>query len=266
MPTILITGATDGIGLETARQMLAKGWRVLVHGRSEERAGEALSALKAAGGKASALWGDLSEMAQVQALAAQAQKLAPALDVLLLNAGVYEQKRALTKDGFERTMGINHFAHLLLAMKLRKALAAASAPRVVWVSSMVHVGASLDLEDLDLAKSWGAYEAYGASNLANAATAAEMAHRNEWLGVLSFSLHPGVVATKLLTRNFGAGGVPTPQGVKTSIHCATAPGLEGFNGAYFNHAAPARPNSKVLDPAFTAALWDRSAERLKAWL
>ncbi|HTA16640.1 MAG TPA: SDR family NAD(P)-dependent oxidoreductase, partial [bacterium] len=213
MPTALVTGSTDGIGLETARQLQARGWRVVVHGRDRERAGSALKALaRAGGGEASAVWGDLASMPAVLDLAAQAGRAAPALDVLMLNAGVYEANRALSPDGFERTMGINHFAHLLLSLRLRGALKAAAAPRVIWVSSGVHRGASLDLGDLDLARDWSGYGAYAASKLANAVSAAEMARRPDFEGVVSVSLHPGVVGTKLLTRNFGKGGVPIGEG------------------------------------------------------
>jgi NAD(P)-dependent dehydrogenase (short-subunit alcohol dehydrogenase family) len=268
VPTALITGSTDGIGLETARRLLAKGWRVLVHGRNRDRAASALDALAGAGGEgaASAVWGDLASMAAVLDLAAQVGRAAPALDVLMLNAGVYEPKRSLSPDGFERTMGINHFAHFLLGLRLRGALKAAPAPRVIWVSSGVHQGATLDLGDLDLARDWSGYGAYAASKLANAVTAAEMARRPDFKGILSVSLHPGVVGTKLLTRNFGKGGVPVDEGAKTTLFCALSPDLKSHNGGYFSHEAPARPDPRVADPVFGEKLWNASVARLSAWL
>ena len=266
MRTALVTGANDGIGFATAQALLGKGWRVLVHARSQSKAGQAVAALANAGGEAVGVWGDLAELAQVQALAAQAAAPAPVLDVLINNAGVYEQARAMTRDGFERTMGINHFGHLLLTLKLRDALAKSDQPRVIQVSSGVHLGAKLDLDDLDLAHGWSGYGAYGASKLANAVTAAELARRPAWKGVMSFSLHPGVVTTKLLTRNFGTGGIAPAAGARTSVYCATEAGLEGRNGGYFSDSRAAQPNPRVLDPAFGAELWDRSLERLKKWL
>lgn len=266
MPTALITGSTDGIGQETARQLLVKGWRVLVHGRSKERAESVVKALGGAGGEAEPVWGDLASMDAVVKLAEQTAKTAPRLDVLLLNAGVFESTRSLSPDGFERTMAINHFAHLLLSLRLRERLAAAPAGRVIWVSSGVHHGARLDLDDLDLMKGWSGYGAYASSKLANALSAAEMARRPEWAGLLAFSLHPGVVGTKLLTRNFGMGGVSTAEGSKTSVFCVLTPDLKRHNGAYFNHSAPSAADPRVGDLALGRELWERSLVRLKVWL
>ncbi|HTA16272.1 MAG TPA: SDR family NAD(P)-dependent oxidoreductase, partial [bacterium] len=124
MTTALVTGASDGIGLETARGLLKRGWRVLVHGRDQARAGVAVKALKSTQGEAVPVWGDLAEMDQVWALATQARRLAPALDLLVNNAGVFEKERRVTKDGFERTLAINHFAHWVLAQRLRHSLQA----------------------------------------------------------------------------------------------------------------------------------------------
>jgi retinol dehydrogenase-12 len=266
MTTALVTGASDGIGLETARGLLKRGWRVLVHGRDQARAAAAVKALKGPQGEAVPVWGDLAEMDQVWALATQARRLAPGLDLLVNNAGVFEKERRLTQDGFERTLGINHFAHWVLAQRLRTSLQAVPAGRVVWVSSQVHVGADLALDDLDLARGWSGYGAYGASKLANAATAAEQARRPEWKGVLAFSLHPGVVATKLLHQNFGAGGIATEEGAKTSLFCGLQARMEKFNGGYFKDSAPAKPHPKVLDPVFGQRLWDLTQSRVEKWL
>jgi NAD(P)-dependent dehydrogenase (short-subunit alcohol dehydrogenase family) len=265
VPTALITGSTDGIGLETARQMLDKGWRILVHGRNQDRAA---SAVKALGGPANAVavWADLASMEAVLDLAAQVGRAGPGLDLLMLNAGVYESKRSLTSDGFERTLAVNHFSHLLLSLRLRTLLQAAPAPRIVWVSSGVHHGAALDLGDLELARGWSGYGAYAASKLANAVTAAEMARRPEFGGVVSVSLHPGVVGTKLLTRNFGKGGVPLSEGAKTTLFCALSPDLKRHNGGYYSQAAPARPDPRVEDPVFGRKLWDSCLARLGAWI
>ncbi len=265
MPTALVTGSSDGIGLETARALAARAWTVLLHGRNPARAEEARAAMPA-GSAVEALWGDLARLDEVLALALKVSRLAPRLDLLVLNAGVYESRRSLTPDGFERTMGINHFAHLLLAQKLRPALKAAPAARLLWVSSGVHRGATLDLDDLDLQRNWTPYGAYAASKLANAACAAEAARRPEWSGVPSFSLHPGVVGTKMLTRNFNMSGIPPAQGAETSLFCALEPKLAGVPGGYFSHSAPARPDARVEDPLFTSRLWDASLARLAPWI
>jgi NAD(P)-dependent dehydrogenase (short-subunit alcohol dehydrogenase family) len=266
MPTALVTGSSDGIGLETARGLLARAWTVLLHGRNPARAASAAQALSGGPGTVVPVSGDLASMDAVRDLGRQTLGAAPSLDCLILNAGVYESKRSLTADGFERTMAINHFAHVLLFSLLQKGLARAAAPRVLWLSSGLHQGAALDLDDLDLARGWSGGRAYGASKLANAVCAAEAARRSPVPGLLSFSLHPGVVHTKLLTQNFGGGGVPVAEGAKTSLHCATAAGLERFQGGYFSDSAPRKPDARVLDPEFGSQLWERSLERLNPWL
>ena len=261
MKTMLVTGANDGIGLETARQLLKLGHRMVVHARSEATATAAVQKL----GGGEAVWGDLAEMAQVVALAGQVANLAPSIDVLVNNAGVYQVRRELTPDGFESTMAINHFSHMLLTLKLLPQLKAAKAPRVVTVASGVHQGAALDLDDLQISKNWSPYGSYATSKLANVLFAAELAAREgDWL--LSFSLHPGVISTKLLHKGFGAGGASLESGALTSVYCATRPGLEKFNGGYFSNSAPAGANKKADDPQFRKALWDRSSALLKNWL
>jgi NAD(P)-dependent dehydrogenase (short-subunit alcohol dehydrogenase family) len=258
MKTILVTGANDGIGKETARQLLKLGHTVLVHARSEGKARSAVAEL----GKAIAVWGDLSEMAQVLALASQVSNVAPVLDVLINNAGVYEDRRSLTKDGFETTMAINHFSHMLLTLKLLPSIK----ERVISVASGVHYGADLDLEDLTISKRWSPYGSYSASKLANVLFAAELALRPEAKGRLSFSLHPGVISTKLLHKGFGMGGASLESGAKTSVYCATESGLEQNNGGYFSNSSATKPNALAFDDGFRKRFWEKSLALLKPWL
>ena len=140
MKTVLITGATDGIGRETARAMLAKDWHAFVHGRSRPKAERAVGELNERHGpQATPVWGDLSKMSEVVALAQQVLELAPRLDVLISNAGVFETRRRMTDDGFEMTMAVNHFAPFLLTRRLLPAVLATQG-RIVVVASMAHQG------------------------------------------------------------------------------------------------------------------------------
>lgn len=259
----LITGANDGIGLETAKQLAALGWRVLVHARSEAKAAKAASAV---GKSAEPVWADLADLEQVVAMAGQVAKLIASLDVLVNNAGVYESERSLTKDGFERTMGVNHFSHMLLTLKLQPLLAKAKQARVITVSSVAHQGGGLDLDDLNMERGWSAYGAYAASKLANVLFARELARRPGFGGMLSFSLHPGVIATKLLHKGFGPGGAPLAGGAKTSVYCATAPGLESQQGGYFSDSAPVAAHAQASNAHFCMEFFERSLKDLRPWL
>ena len=171
MKTILITGATAGIGRENARQLLAQGHRMLLHGSTHERAQQTINTLNAA--TALPVWGDLADMHQVLALTDQVRQHTPVLDVLLHNAGVYEHQRHLTPDGFERTMAVNHFAPFLLTQALLDLVQASPQGRVITVSSIAHQSGRLDVNDLTFARHFDGYAAYAASKLANIDTGGE---------------------------------------------------------------------------------------------
>jgi NAD(P)-dependent dehydrogenase (short-subunit alcohol dehydrogenase family) len=265
---VLITGANDGIGLATAKAMLERGFAVIIHARNEDKAKTGVQRLEKgnAGAELIPVWGDLAHMDQVLRLAEQVKQVLPmgnGLDVLINNAGVYEDKRTLTADGFETNMGINHFSHALLTLKLHETLMVASAPRVLMVSSGVHIGAHLDFEDLELNKGWSPSGAYAASKLANSLFAAGLAQNKDWDGIWTCSLHPGVIRTKMGIRVFGVGGEPLAEGAKTSVYCATATGLESQNGGFFAHSRPAQGSPLIYNKQKVAEFWDLTLHRLK---
>lgn len=261
--TIMVTGATDGIGFETARVLLANGARVLVHGRTAAKAGAAVKRLAVAGGDPWPVSGDLSRMREVIGLAAQVREKTDTLDVLVNNAGVYTARRELTDDGFELTMAVNHFAHFLLTRLLEPALAATAGSRVVNVSSMTHQSGSLDPADLTFASAWSPYGAYSNSKLANLLFTRELARRVADSGRVTNALHPGVIGTKLLRAGFALGGAPVTEGAKTSVYLATSEAGGRANGKYFVDCRETPPARQARDDALAARLWAES-ERLLA--
>jgi NAD(P)-dependent dehydrogenase (short-subunit alcohol dehydrogenase family) len=268
MKTVLVTGATDGIGRETARELLEHGLRVLVHGRSERKAVSCAEELgrTTQTGKATPVWGDLSDMQQVAALAAQVTALAPALDVLINNAGVYEQRRRLSVDGFEMTMAVNHFAPYLLTRLLGPTLSAAPAGRIVTVSSMAHESGDLEIDDLAFARGWDAYDAYAASKLANILFTRALAKRLEGTRVTANALHPGVIDTKLLHAGFAMKGAPVEQGARTSVYLATSDKVAGVSGKYFIDCRDKTPSRAARDDGLAEALWSESEGLLAGFL
>lgn len=260
MPSAIVTGATDGIGFFTALDLSRAGFAVGVHGRSHDKAHRACAGLEELhrGGTFVPLWGELSSLAQVRALAAEAAAKFPTLDVLVNNAGVFMDQRVLTADGLETTMAVNHFAPFLLTALLRPALEAAPAARVVNVSSMAHANGRLDLKDLTFARGFSGYGAYSASKLCNVLFTHALARRLKGTRVTTHALHPGVISTKLLRQGFGAGGAPVESGSRTSVYVATAPELAGKSGLYFSEAREAPCARHAKDPKLEEGLWDAS--------
>src|SRR5260370_39863943 len=179
MKTALVTGATEGIGRETTRQLLEKGYRVLVHGLTKQKADGAIDELRRAipSGGADSVHGDLSVMSEVVALARQAMAEADTLDVLINNAGVYEHKRSLTRDGLETTMAVNHFAPFVLTRKLLDVLKPAPQGRIISLSSNAHEKVRLEIRNARFAYDLEGYDAYASSKLANVLLTSALARR-----------------------------------------------------------------------------------------
>jgi NAD(P)-dependent dehydrogenase (short-subunit alcohol dehydrogenase family) len=265
--TVLVTGATDGIGRETALALAASGMRVLVHGRDQRRTETTCNELRARvpGTQADPLVADLSSMAAVRSLAAEICSRTDRLDVLLHNAGVFMKRRQLSVDGYEMTFAVNHLASFLLTALLGDLLAASAPARVVTVSSVAHQRGRLDFDDLQSERSFDGYRAYSASKLANVLFAFELAARRRLDGITSNALHPGVVTTKLLHEGFGSTGINPAEGARNSVYLATSPDVEGISGMYFDNCRPGRVAPAAEQSDLRDRLWVVS-ERLTGLL
>ncbi len=254
---ILVTGATDGIGKQTALELGQLGHAVWVHGRSAAKAEEAAAALRQEAKTATftPVHADLSRLSEVRQLGTEL--LTAKLDVLLHNAGVFQKTREVTVDGFELTLAVNHLAPFLLTHLLLPSLPKSG--RVVLVSSVAHQRGHIDFEDLQSARHFDGYGVYAASKLANVLFCGELARR---LGPAPsvFALHPGVISTKLLTTGFGVGGASLEEGARTSVYAATDPSLAGTTDRYFSDARPAKPSAASQDPATQRRFYELSAE------
>ena len=259
--TALVTGATRGIGLETAVRLAGLGAEVLVHGRDEGRGAAALAAVRAASapGAAPAVYtADLSTRAGAHRLADAVLGDRPTLDVLVANAGVYSARRVETADGLELTFAVNVVAPLLLAVRLLPALRAAAPSRIVILSSASHWTGELDWDDLQLAAP-GAYDAlraYDRSKLAVLMLTLALARRLEGSGVSAGCLDPGDVATTMLAAGWpDLQGISVEDGAVTSVYLASAPEAEGLSGVYFEAGAAVTPLAAALHVDDQERLW-----------
>ncbi len=257
---VLVTGATDGIGRETAKALVQLGAEVILHGRNAARLREARHELELLGGlELPEPW--RADLAVLDEVRRGAEKLGgAALDVLINNAGVFMNERRLTVDGFEVTLQVNHLAPFLLTHLLLPALEASGAGRVVNVSSVAHTRGKIDPDDFTLARGFSGYGAYAASKLCNVLFTTELARRLGARPVTVNALHPGVVSTKLLQQGFGMGGPDSlAEGAATSVYLATSDEVASITGKYFVRSREATPARTAQDPALAQRLYDRTA-------
>lgn len=257
----LVTGATRGIGLETAVRLAGLGADVLVHGRDHGRGAAALAAVRAASAPAAAPAlheADLDAIAGVRRLAAEVVRDCPRLDVLVANAGVFAPERHETADGLELTFAVNAVAPILLATELLPVLRAAAPARIVILSSASHWTGVIHWHDLQLAAP-GAYSglrAYDQSKLAVLMLTLALSRRLEGQGVSAVCLDPGNVATSMLARGWpGLAGIPAEDGAVTSVYLASAPEAAGVSGGYFEGGAAVMPLAAALEVAAQERLW-----------
>ena len=270
--TVLVTGASGGIGQATALGLAAMGAHLAITGRDRGRTEGAAREIRAAGGgPVDVFVADLSAQSQVRRLAAEVLQRLPRIDVLVNNVGGFWNTRHVTADGLEHTFALNHLAPFLLTNLLLGRLKHSTPARVVTVSSNAQALGRIDFEDLQAERSYSGARAYNQSKLANVLFSYELARRLERTGVTANALHPGVVRTA-----FGAedpGGVQRllvpfvrpfmkapAQGAATSVHLASAPGLEQVTGRYFVGRKSRRSAKRSYDQAAAARLWQVSAD------
>lgn len=245
----LVTGATDGIGFETAAGLAAAGQAVLVHGRSEASARGAVDRLAARvpGARLEPVWADFARLDDVRDLVRSL--VGRSLAGLVHNAGTLQKARSLTVDGWETTWQVNHLAPFLVHHGLGPSIVPGG--REVWVSSMLHTRGTIPFDDINGERGYDGVRAYNNSKLANVLMALRTGRTVPASRLGSFALHPGVVATKVL-RQFGASGGTTAQaGARTSLFAALAPELVGRTGLYLDgreaEAAPSARDEELQD-------------------
>lgn len=277
----LVTGATSGIGTETARALASAGAEVLITGRSREAVETAREGIIRAvpGASIGTLIMDLADLDSVRRAAARLPDRTARIDILVNNAGIMACPQACSREGCELQFATNHIGHFLFSCLLAPALIAAGAARVVTLSSSAHKYTAVDFDDLHFRhKPYDKWLAYGQSKTANILFALEFGRRLQHRGVRSFAVHPGVIATNLIRhldeadfKHMRAESAAKrtrmvfktiPQGAATSVWAATSPGLADQNGLYLEDcgiAAEVAPGN--YDSGYLAYARDGEAAR-----
>jgi retinol dehydrogenase-14 len=271
--TVLVTGATGGIGKATAVGLARLGARVAITGRNMARAEAAAADIRAAANNAAvdAFAADLSSQTQVRRLAGEVLDRYPRLDVLVNNVGGFWAHRHVTADGLERTFALNHLASFLLTNLLLDRLTASAPARIVTVSSGAQARGRIDVDDLQGERNYSGQRAYSQSKLANVMFTYELARRLEGTGVTATVLHPGVVRTSFGAEDQAAHFafmiraarpfMKTPaEGAVTPVYLASSPQVEGMTGRYFANRKPKTSAKTTYDTAATARLWQASSD------
>lgn len=266
----VVTGANTGIGKETARELARRGARVLLACRSREKTEAAIEELRSDTGSDALDWVelDLGSLASVRSAAQQVLERVPRLDALINNAGLVRD-RGVTREGFEKTFGVNHLGHFALTQLLLERLVASRPSRIVNVASDSHYSAKgIDFDALKRpTPSVTGYPEYEVSKLCNVLFTRELARRLEGKAVTAYALHPGVIASDIWRP------MPWPlrsviklfmksnaDGAKTTLYCATAPELADVSGRYYVNCREKRPSRMSQDDALARELWQRSEE------
>ncbi|MFI9407224.1 SDR family oxidoreductase [Nocardia sp. NPDC052316] len=271
MKTILITGATSGIGLAAAQQCAAQGHRLVLVGRNPRKLADAATAVRAAGaGGVDTFECDFAVQSSIRQLAKSVLAQYDRLDVLANNAGGYQKNRVETEDGIETTFAVNYLGGFLLTELLIDLMVRSAPSRVLFTSSVLHFGATLDFDDLGLERGYSGEQAYSRSKLADILYARALARRVEGTGVTVNAFHPGAVATgiwdsmpwfgqplvALAKRLFM---ITAEEGGRALTYLATDPEVAAVTGAYFQKNRIKTPSRRAQDDALGQQLCEVSA-------
>ena len=266
--TVVITGATSGIGEAAALALAAQGARIVFAARDAAKAADLMGRLTRANPDAAHdhVTGELSTLAGMRGAGEALAAKAPRIDVLVNNAGAIFANREVTADGLEKTFAVNHMAYFVVTEILRPNFAPDA--RIVSTASGAHAAGRLDFDDLQLERRYSAFTAYGTSKLCNILWNRELARRLDGAGVTANCFHPGGVSTGFGSNNRGLLAtifklasplLLTPEkGADTLVWLASSPDVEGKTGGYWSRRRLTQPTAAGRDDAAAALLWAES--------
>jgi retinol dehydrogenase-12 len=270
--TVLITGASAGVGLQSTIGLAKLGAEVVMVGRDEGRTAQAAALVKSQTGNPaiSYLLADLSSLKDVCKLAQEFKDKYKKLDVLLNNAGAIFLTRKVSVDGYEMSLALNHLNYFLLTDLMLDMLKAGPAERIVNVASRAHYRGHVNFDDLQSQHGYNGMRVYSMSKLMNVLFTYELARRLQGTNVTANCLHPGFVASNFAANNgwwvrlgmtFMSGRISVEEGAKCSIFLASSPEVQGVSGKYFNYdMKETRSSDESYDETEARRLWDVSEQ------
>ena len=269
--TVVITGATSGIGQVAAEALAGMGARVVLVARDRARAEAALARLRVKGPNVAhaAYYADLSRLSEMKRVGQEIAAAEPHIDVLINNAGAMFGRRLVTEDGLERTFATNHVAYFVMTHLLRRQLQPPA--RIINTASHAHRGNRLNFDDLQATNGYRGFRVYGCSKLANILFTRELARRLEGAGVTANSLHPGFANTRFGDEGPAGFGrsvfqflkkfALTPEkGAETIIFLASSGECANVSGAYFYKCRAVAPSRAAQDDEAARRLWEATAK------
>jgi NAD(P)-dependent dehydrogenase (short-subunit alcohol dehydrogenase family) len=271
--TVVITGATSGIGEIAACKLAEQGARIVFIARDRGRAESTLKRLEsiAPGRNHTVHYANLSRLAEMKRVSEAIAATEPRIDVLVNNAGALFATRQVTGEALEMTFATNHMAYFVVTSLLLERLEATPGARIVCTASAAHRRAHMDFNDLQMEKSYNGFMMYSRSKLMNILFTRELARRLAGTGVTANSLHPGFVATRWADGNGGFlafmvkvgkrfTALTPEEGAKTIIYLASSPEVDGVTGKYFHKCQQELPTAQAQNDADARRLWDLSMQ------
>ena len=268
----LITGATNGIGQESAKALNKMGAEIVFIARSEEKGNFLKQQLKNDSGRdATMIVANLSSQAEVKRAANEFLALEKPLDILLNNAGIMNRERNETVDGLEEVFSVNHLAYFTLSLMLSEKLRQTENSRIINVASGAHQFVKdMNFDDLQSEKTFKPLQVYGQSKLANILFTKSLSEKLLNSGVTVNCLHPGFVSTGIGSNNKGIWNLlmflakpfakRTNKGAETSIYLCSSPAVKNISGEYFVDCTVEKVSEAANDPKQAEKLWDISVE------
>jgi retinol dehydrogenase-14 len=271
----VVTGATAGLGRETALALARMGATLVIVARDPVKAARTREELEAIAGarRVEVVLADFADLHSVRAAAHRVAEQFSSVHVLINNAGLARKHRTLSADGFELTFAVNHLAPFLFTRELMPLLRAGAPSRIVNVASAAEAQGPIDFDDLQSTQNYRGFRVYGKTKLMNVLFTYELAARLEGTGVTANCLHPGAVATDLLRQlprwlyALISPFLLTPErGAATQVMLASSPSVEGVSGGYYVKGKASRSSRRSYDVEARRRLWDVSETMVSAAL